>query len=754
MSENVFSGTVSRRSFLKAGAFTAAVVALANGGYELRWPEEAFADQDSPEEVRYTYCDMCNQVPKCGIKATVKEGKIVRVEARKDGWPNTPICSKGLASLQELYDPHRLLYPMKRTNPTKSRDEDPGWERIGWDEAYDTIAQHMLDAKEKYGAESVMLYCGDPKEPRGAINRLANLFGTPTNSNESSCCMMAAQMGTAMVFGERSVGADPTETSKSCLIWSLNPAWSMAYRFGNLLRAKDNGTKFIVVDPRITPTVESLADIHLQPRPGTDGALALGIAHVMLRDGLYDAAFCEEWVLGFEEFRAYVQDFTPEKVEEITWVPADKIEAAAQMWGQETPGAFITSAAPTVHGSNAGNTQRAICSLVALAGNLDVTGGLPINAGLPFTAFADTMAFERVDLYGKGGLQAKRFDAEDFPVWAYFNKNMQANRFPEYIDEGKIKVMMMWGGNAMMWPQSDVYQKAIGKLEFSAAADYYIRPWTHNFMDIVLPVAMCYERMAPFAVFGRKIYLREPVVPPAGEAREDYQIVFELGCRLGLEEDCFGGSVEAALENILQTTGLGITLQDLRDHPEGYVVPSDGKPTDRKYATGGIRSDGQPGFNTPSGKVEFLCQVMKECGWPDDELLPRYKEPVYSPVSTPDLAKDYPLVLNTGSRVPMYTHSKLRDCPWLNQFMPEPIVRLHPRDAEERGLQEGDMVRVFNQLGEVSAKLEVTNLVLPGVIDMFHGWEDANVNKLVSRDFDPVTGYPPYKEGLCQVERA
>ena len=163
-----------------------------------------------------------------------------------------------------------------------------------------------------------------------------------------------------------------------------------------------------------------------------------------------------------------------------------------------------------MHGSNAGNTQRAICSLVALAGNLDVTGGLPINAGLPFTAFADTMAFERVDLYGKGGLQAKRFDAEDFPVWAYFNKNMQANRFPEYIDEGKIKVMMMWGGNAMMWPQSDVYQKAIGKLEFSAAADYYIRPWTHNFMDIVLPAAMCYERMAPFAVFGRKIYLREP----------------------------------------------------------------------------------------------------------------------------------------------------------------------------------------------------------------------------------------------------
>lgn len=745
---------VSRRTFLKAGAYTATAVALAQGGYELQWPEEAFADPNSPTEVRYTYCDMCNQTPKCGIAATVREGKVIRVEAHKDGYPNTPICAKGLASLQELYDPDRLLYPMRRTNPVKGIDEDPGWERITWEEAYDTIAQKMLEARDTHGAESVFFYCGDPKEPRGAINRLANLFGTPTNANESSCCAMAAQMGAALVFGERSFGADPTEASKSCLIWSLNPAWSMPYRFGKLLEAKDRGTKFVIVDPRVTPTVEALADIHLQPRPGTDGALALGIAHVMLRDGCYDADFCANWTLGFDEFKAYVEEFTPEYVEQITWVPAEKIEAAAHLWGEETPGAFITSAAPTVHGSNAGNTQRAICSLPALAGNLDVTGGLPINQGLPFTAFADTMAFERVDLYGKQGLEAKRFDAQDFPVWAYYNKNMQANRFPEYVAEGKIQAMMMWGGNAMMWPQSQVYQDAIAAIPFSAAADYYIRPWTHAFMDIVLPAAMCYERMAPFAVFGRKIYLREPVVEPAGEAREDYQIALELGCRLGLEEDCFHGSVEAALENILVTTGLGITMQDLRDAPEGYVVPSDGKPQDRKYETGGIRSDGEPGFNTPSGKVEFLSEVLRSCGWADDALLPFYKEPVHSPLSTPEEAELYPLILNTGSRVPMYTHSKLRDCPWLNQFMPEPIVRLHPTSAEERGLQDGDTVRIFNQFGEIFMKLEVTNMVLPGVVDLFHGWPQANANLLVTRDFDPITGYPPFKEGLCQVEKA
>ena len=125
-----------------------------------------------------------------------------------------------------------------------------------------------------------------------------------------------------------------------------------------------------------------------------------------------------------------------------------------------------------------------------------------------------------------------------------------------------------------------------------------------------------------------------------------------------------------------------------------------------------------------------------------------------SPISTPDRAKDSPLILNTGSRVPMYSHSKLRDCPWLNQFMPDPIVRLHPKTAAERGLEDGEQVRVFNHLGEIEVKLEVTNLVLPGVVDIFHGWEKANVNKLTEREFDHVTGYPPFKSGLCQVERA
>lgn len=257
--------------------------------------------------------------------------------------------------------------------------------------------------------------------------------------------------------------------------------------------------------------------------------------------------------------------------------------------------------------------------------------------------------------------------------------------------------------------------------------------------------------MAALAVFGRKIYLREPVIEPIGEAREDWKIVFDIGCRLGFEEECFGGDVEAALQEVLRTAGVDVTLQTLRENPEGYVVPGGSPYEPKKYESGKLRKDGQPGFNTPSGKLEFVSEVMKECGF---EGLPLYNEPVSSPISTPDLAKEYPLILNTGSRVPMYTHSKLRNMPWLNQFMPEPIVRLHPETAAERGLEDGDEVRLFNHLGEVKMKLEITNMVLPGVVDVFHGWVQADVNKLTERAFDHVTGYPPYKSGLCQVERA
>lgn len=739
----VWNSSVSRRSFLKGGAVAGAV--LAGSSYELTHLEGAVAE-DAPVELRQTYCDMCNHVPKCGITAHVKDGKVVRVDARGK-YPASPICAKGIASLQELYDPNRITYPMVRTN--EKGGGSPEFEPISWDDAYALIASKLNAVKDAYGPEKVLFYCGDPKEPRGPMQRLATLFGSPNYGAESSTCAAASWMASLMTIGQISMGTDPSDDTASCLIWSLNPAWSQPYRFGNMMKQRERGLKCVVVDPRITPTVTGMADIHLQLRPGTDGALALGFLHVMFRDGLYDEAFAREWTHGLSELRDYVRDFDPSKVEEITGVPADKLEAAVRLIGENLPATLVTSSAGACHATNVGNFQRAIFSIITLMGSLDVPGGLSMGAGLPFDYTATTAKFRLEGLYEEKGLADLRADRDDFPVWAQCFKMIQVNRLPELVEKGEIRAAVMLGVNSMMWPQTPLYQKALLDLEFCVAIDYYMRPWTHDLVDLLLPAAMCYERMAPPAIFGRKVFHRDPVVEPAGQCREDWRIILEIGCALGFEEECYHGSVEDALSDMYKQADLGFTLEDLRASPDGFEVPG-GVKGSKKYETGGLRKDGEPGFSTPTGKVELVSEVLVKHGF---EGLPIYEEPVYSPVSTPDIAEKYPLVLNTGSRVPFYTHSKLRDLPWLNQFMPEPVVRIHPQTARERGISDGDQVRVFNQFGEVVMRAEITNMVLPGVTDIFHGWHRADINLLTSRDFDPITGFPPFRSGLCQIER-
>lgn len=742
---------ISRRSFVLGGAAAAAAFTLSGNGVDIAFADGEI-DKSAPIEKRHTYCDMCNQVPFCGLTAHVQDGRVVRVESRTP-YPVTPLCAKGLASIQELYDPHRLLHPMRRTNP---KGEPSEWKQITWDEAYDEIASQLNRVKKEHGAEKVLFYCGDPKEPRAPICRVAALFGSPMLGFESSLCATATQMCMRLVYGKNRTdfGIDPSDATGSCIIWSLNVSWSQPNRHAKFMEQKERGCKFVIVDPRITPTVTALADVHLQPRPGTDGALALGFINLLIQENLYDKEFVEEWTHGFDELAELASEYTPEKVEEITWVPAEKLREAVKLVTENQPCTLQSSSAGITHTTNAGHAQRAVFMIPALLGMVDVKGGMWFGQpALPIAGNAmgrgSTPQFRMESKLNSEDFKSRRPDSGDFPAWANLNAHVQMARFPEYVDEGKVKAAVLVGTNAMIWPETNVYQEAIKKLDFSVAVDYYERPWTHDYVDMILPAAMCYERMAPFAVYGRKVYFREPVVPPLGEAREDWQIMLELGCRLGFEEECFGGNVEKAIENVLETGNVGVTIDDLRAHIEdGLAIPGP-ENTERKYESGTFSGKEEVGFNTPSGKVEFTSEVLKQCGL---EGRPVYEEPIHSPLTAEGEDKKYTLVLNSGSRLPYYTHSKLREIPWLNQFMPDPVVRLHPKDAKKRGIKNGDDVKVFNHLGEIFMKAEVTNIVLPGVVDIFHGWHQANINLLVPRDFDPVTGYPPFRAALCEVE--
>lgn len=756
---------VSRRKFIQMLSIAGASAAVVSTGV-LEVTPFAFGADDAAEELRHTHCVMCNHGPHCGLTAVVKDEKVMRLEKRTE-YNNNLLCAKGLSSVQDIYDPARILSPMRRTN---AKGQPGEWKRISWEEALAEIAEKFNGIKEKYGAEKVLFMTGDPKEPRSALQRLAFTFGSPNMGTESSTCFKATELATKLIYGPEwhtatsmATGAGPNpEKTKACIIWGNNPGWAAPFSYNGLKKTKEGGTvKYIVVDPRVTPTTQNFADVHLQIRPGTDGALALCFANYLIEHDAYDKDFIENWSHGFDEYKKYVTEFPIDKTAEICGIDAEKIEQACKILVEQGAPIVCKSAAAFPHHTNGINNYRAIMLLIPLTGSVDVPGGLTIETEpINFDEWWGTFEFARSkELLPE--LDHLRVDRQYFPVWADTDQqgSLQLNMIPEYVANGDIKACLMLGGNAMMWPQSHEYQEAFKNMEFVVAGDFYNNEWTHDYVDMMLPVAMSFERSAPLTIFGRKVFLREPIIAPAGDARSDYRICCDIGTALGYGDVFWNGGPESdenCLREILSTIKVENppTLEDLRAaHPAPVEIPMIGKATSKKYELGLLREDGQPGFSSPSGKAEFTSEILRDHGF---DALPTYKEPVFSPVSTPDVAEKFPLIMNSGSRVPYYTHSKERHIPWLNQFMPEPVVRLSKADAEARGIAHGDMVRITSPVNDtgITAKLEVTNIVRPGMIDMFHGWAKANVNELISRDFDPISGFPPFKEGLCQIEKA
>jgi anaerobic selenocysteine-containing dehydrogenase len=697
------------------------------------------------EAVGYTFCDGCNEAPFCGIKFHKKGNVVTRIEPWPD-FPASPICSKAYATLQRLYNPNRLKHPMKRTNPKGSAD--PGFVRISWEEAYEMIVGHLKRIREQYSPHAVFFYVGDPKEPRAAVQRLAATYGSVNYGSESStACRRAAQLAELLTYGFSTMGDLPTQDTKVMLLWGVNPAYSgqpfMCH--GHLADAKERGVKFIVVDPRKTPTATTLADIHLQPRPATTAALAAGMMHVIFEEGLQDKELCDNWIHGIRELREYVKTFTPEKVEAITWVPAGKIVDAARLYATHRPGGLMTSAQGTTHDLNATNNHRAILLIPAICGYIDVPGGI-LKPTHPLVEMAGPWAEgpPKFCLREKmNEMKDQRLDLKAFPAWVEKMFEVQTNDLVEWIREGKVKALLAWGLNMMIWPQSHEYQEAIGSLEFAMAVDYFFRPQTHPFVDLLLPAAMNYERLAPFAFFGRQLFGRTPV-RPLGECKEDWRIALEIGARLGFSDAFFDGDVERACNDILGMWDL--SYDDLRKNiQKGVVLPAKGPELYRKYETGHMRMDGRPGFPTPTGKIEAFSTVLDRHGYP---ALPEYKEPMQT-------SKEYPLILISGSRLPHITHSKWReDAPWLLEIQQEPLLTINPNDAKQRGIEKGDMVVLKTPWGEMRVKAKPTRIVPRGIVAMMHGWARANVNELIPRKFDPISGFPPYKETVCAVTSA
>jgi len=676
-------------------------------------------------------CYMCDKY--CPTRIHVREGKAVEIEMLDESVVD--YCPRWRAQLDFVYHPERLKYPLKRVG---ERGEGK-FERITWDEALGTIADKMLELKEQEGPESVAFYVAYTKEPRPYFRRLVHAYGSPNYTTETSSCFSAGWLAATLNFGKdygyllgNSRLIDPD--SKCMLMWSSSIRHSNPRLWGDYLDAMKNGLKFIVVDPRRTQ-IASMANIHLQLRPGTDGALALGMMNVIINDELYDKEFVEKWTVGFEDLKKLVQDYPPEMVQEITWVPAEKIKEAAVMFATNKPSKITTSPGATIHHQNGVQNTRAILLVSAITGNIEVPGGNRMSAVQPET---NSITLQELVPELPPGIGSKRF-----PIFTGLFEEMQANAMVDQIligDPYPIKALVAAGLNLQFFANSRRFTETIKRLDLIVDIDLFHTPAT-RVSDIVLPISSWLERDILLVKTGGLIKLVEPAIEPVAETWPEWKVYAELAKRLGLGDQFWDGDIMKCFDYILEPTGL--TVEDLRKKPAGITCTVPVR-APRHYE--------QAGFNTPSGKVEIRSSILEKHGF---DPLPIYKEPVESPVSRPDLARSYPLVLTTGARNISFLHSQHRNLQKLRRMMPDPLLEIHTDDAESRGIRSGDTVDVTSPRGRVMVKAHVTDSILSGVVQLPHHWPDeANANNL-SDDvhLDPISGFPAFKSQLCQVTK-
>lgn len=684
--------------------------------------------------VKKTICDICCPSFHCGMDCYVRDGRIVKVEGTADHPVNHGLlCTKGLMARQYLYHPNRIRTPLKRVGPRGSGEFVP----ISWEQAYTEIAENLGRIRAESGPESVLFFSGYAKWYRPFLHRLANSFGSPNYMTESSSCMFSTFLNWFVTTGNPMCSSDVSRAGVF-LGWAYNPYHSRHLAALNVEKRKKEGMKVIIIDPRITPASLHLADIHLRPRSGTDGALALGLAHIFIRDDRINRAYIDKYVYGFAEYAAYVSQFTPQRVEELTGVPAAELEAAAAMIADNLPLAINESAAPIAHHYNGFQNYRAIMSLSAILGCFDRPGGqIPVQFSYNYLCGGFPTREEVFIMEHGDRVTAPPVGAARFPVWTAFITEAQANDLTRQIETGSpypIRAMLGFGVNYRISPGDERLKQDLMKLDFLVNTDLFLTD-TCKLCDIVLPACTAFERSELKTYGGGYLYLTKPVVAPLYESKSDVEIICELARRLQLEDGLLEGGMEACLKDILRD--IPVTWEEL-NAADGLVPVPGLKP----YVPGTLL---ESGLATRSGKFELYALSIAE--HPGLDPLPTYVPPTA-------VTAEYPYLLSSSPRLPGALHSRLQDVPWARYLHPEPQVDIHPADAAVLGVTEGDLVELTSAQGTVQVKAHLTYAAEPGVANLYHGNPAADANALTdSRRLDPYSGFPCFRETPIRIRR-
>ena len=704
-----------------------------------------------PEKIK-TACRACHGG--CGAIVSFEDGKAVKIEPDPDApLSKGRLCPKGLAGIDLLYDPNRIKYPMKRAG---ARGEGK-WTRISWDEAYDMIVNNIEQVKREYGIESVALVQGTGRHHFNHAPRFAHTIGTPNWFEPGTAqCFFPRITNFNLTYGKPLVVDYYGDVNPDCiLVWGTNPLITGADgEIQFLVRdAIRKGSRFIVVDPRRTELAEK-AEVWLQIRPGTDCALALGMLHVIINEELYDKDFVEKWVYGFDKLKERVQDYPPGKVSKITWAPEEDIIRAARIYAEAKPASLEIGCAME-HTPNCFDAVRAISFLPGITGNFDIPGG--------YIQGSDILPdIENRLEYINPEIAEKRLGKDEYPFLAGTDQGFPSAHIPAMFDAirtGKpypIKTLLLFGNNGLMsFADSNKTYETLQKIDFMCCMDLYMTP-TAEICDLVLPAASWLELDAVFSVpyFANYAVMVQKKTTRVHECKADEEVFFELCEKMGLNyggerlHDIFDRQLNAVGEKYEEYKGLDFAkmceLNYLHIPPEYKLYEKNG------------------GLNTRTGKMEVWSTALEEKGL---DPLPKYIEPPESPYSTPEAAKEYPLVLLTGGRLHFFFHTEFRSLPSLRNKAPYPRVEIHPETAAKYGIEDGDWVFIESGRGRITQKALLTDGIDPRVVNCQsgwwypeeeapdHGWRESNANILTCADppYDATMGTYQLRALLCKI---
>jgi|Deesub1362A_J573_1020465.scaffolds.fasta_scaffold00024_60 anaerobic selenocysteine-containing dehydrogenase len=664
-------------------------------------------------------CQLCKC--DCGILVEIENGRVIGIKGDPEN-PNNRgrICIRGKNSEKVLYHPERLKKPLLNVGERGN----PKWKEIAWDEALKIIAEKLTELKKEGIEESLVFLYGPAARivDVSIVRRFANVFGTPNVTGSWSYCVGPKVLASQLVFGFPYPIGDFAR-SKLIVLWGTNPLVSRIHRYHgiveDIIRAKNNGAKIVVVDPRKSETAR-IADYHLKIRPGKDIYLALGLINYLIENNLYDREFVKKHVSGFEKLTKSVKKYSMDYTEAKTDIPAKLIEEIGDLLGSIKP-ASIDRREGVLHNVNGFQTTRALATLAAITGNVDVEGGLIFN---PSIEINDITLKELLPTPEKIPFWKERFPlARDCSAYLS-DVILSANPYP-------IKVLIVFKSNPVLTlPDTKKFVRAMKKLELVMVHDIFLTA-TCRYADIVLPASTFFKKAEIDAVPLKKyrwVRVKRKIVEPVGGAKSEVEFIISLARKMRYHDYFPYSSEDEILKELLK--GTEVENYSLEELERGVLLEN---------PVGEMRKSR---FLTPSGKIELFSEILKQMEM--YELIP---------ISSVEETPEYPYVLITGARTPSYYHSQFRNIEPLRRMNPEPLAEIGEGISEKERIFDGEFVNIKTKFGELEIKASVVPEMHPYTVSIPHGWENCNANLLTGNVFEPLTGAPMYRAIPCRVER-